>query len=410
MLLIFHEISEIIRNKLEIKNNDKLKSIFCVPSYWSEKEMSRFKMLSEKSEFECLEIIPSYYSSVLSYGYENNNEFDEFGLKYILICDIGYINNDYTLVRYSKNKFEILNHINGNESNLYVNGSKIDNILLEEFKSRAEKEGYEINDKCIIKLRKEIIKMKEKLSASGADTIQLQVELDSDKDDFVCDFSRDELNEILKSYGFNVIIQKNIENVLNVLAPQIREKVEPVIVGGCSRIPLFKSVICSIVNKDALLYRSNYGGLIQTLNLDECNSEGCCVDFLIINKYIEWKCGDSSKRNNEVEKHDFSCSLHPNVINKYIETTSKILEVDEENKKLAIFKNEIEASLYQYQRNIEEVSNKLETQKDDIKNDIKWIKSNTPKGMNECKEKYNKIKSEYGYIDRIIVLIFNFIL
>lgn len=402
VLLIFHELSEIIRNKYEIKNKEKLKCVFTIPSYWNEKEMNRFKILLDESEFECLTIIPSYYSSVLAYGYENNNDFDECDLKYILLCDIGYINNDYTLVCYRKNKFEILNHINGNKNNSFVNGQKIDDLLLKEFENRCLKEGYNINEKGLIKLRKEVIKMKEKLSASGADEIQLTVELDEDKEDFTSNYSRNDMNELLTRNRFDKCIENNIEELYKVIPNEIKMKINPIIVGGSCRIPLFKSILCSLINKDALLYKSNYNGLIQTLNLDECISEGCCVEYMIDNNYFKVNC-DLFREEKEEKIMSFNTTLTTSVIGNYLESINKLLDTDMENKKLSIFKNDIEALLYHYKRNVNEICDKMKDNINDIDKDIAWIKDKKVKTMDECQMRYEQIESHYSNTDKIIV-------
>lgn len=124
----------------------------------------------DNSGFNCKEVICSYFTAALEYGYENYNHFTESDKKYVLLCDCGYLCLSTTLVEYTKKGMKIIDKLFNDK----VGGKYIDDALMVYIRKRIKDEleiDIEKNPRHKIKTKKEIISTKEKLSATGADEV-----------------------------------------------------------------------------------------------------------------------------------------------------------------------------------------------------------------------------------------------
>lgn len=88
-----------------------------------------------------------------------------------MIVNIGYINAECSVIRYKKDKMEVLNVINEK-----VGGREIDKLLIEYFYEKMKEYEPKVNDinkdiRLYWKIENAVINVKEKLSATGADNV-----------------------------------------------------------------------------------------------------------------------------------------------------------------------------------------------------------------------------------------------
>lgn len=237
------------------------------PCYYSSNQIEYMNKLYELCEMKVLNNIPEYLSSSLCFGYENNTKLKEDEEKLILLLDMGYINCNSTIVKYHKDECEILSHSYSNDK---IGGRYIDNKLINALIGKMGISAENVKGKLYIKMREEIIKMKEKLSASGADTIHVSV--DDGDNDYESDYSINELNELLKENEINskiiVIIKDSILN--SGLRKSDYKNVEMVIIGGSLRITNIQTELESYLKNEL----KSEITINRTMNMDECISLG----------------------------------------------------------------------------------------------------------------------------------------
>lgn len=227
-----------------------------------------FDYLERIPKYENVHVIPEYEAVALAYGYENNTSFnaDE---KNVVIIDIGYFCSYCVLCGYKRGECNIKNI----EYSQTISGSIIDNKIFDYFKKKIEEEEGKdsFTEKEMIKLRMEISKVKEKLSASGADTVQITVDgILEDDEDYSGEFSVETLNDIIKDLP-NELIKLLKDTVKDT------KQYDVVIIGGSLRIPLFQNTLEKEIGHT----------LIKTLNMDESVAYGC-IYFGAIQKNI-WR-------------------------------------------------------------------------------------------------------------------------
>lgn len=211
-----------------------------------------------------------------------------------------------------------------------VNGLLYKHIL-EKIKERDPKS--KVDAKAQEKIMKAIVSVKEKLSATGADTVELKVDdiLKDDvgeKEDFECTMSVDELNEILENSGFMAELEKvcrdyfeKLKNSGIVKAPEIA------ILGGTARIPLIQAMLSRLQNE----YFAK-GELNRTMNMDEFGTNGAVY-------------AAADGRNVEYCNEDRREVIGKDILQEFI----KLKAISEANVALERFKNDVESMFYNYQ-------------------------------------------------------------
>lgn len=227
------------------------------------RENERIKAFDDKEQIpdyiRNVHVIPEYLAAALAYGYENNNQFNE--KKDVVIIDIGYYCTYCVNCSYERGKCVI----NNTKYSFDISGSNIDERIFKTFKQKIEEDdGHKekLTDKDLLKIRMELSKVKEKLSASGADTVQVNVDgvLDDDED-YSGEFSVGELNDLIVDMPGKLIelLKETVKGYDDL------SKYDVVIIGGSLRIPLFQNSLEKEINHL----------LIRTLNMDESVSYGC---------------------------------------------------------------------------------------------------------------------------------------
>lgn len=283
-LFITHFMSKTIKDYAHI-NSEKIPCSFSCPPYFTEEQKKFMFELLKYTDLDCDEIIPSYYCPPLTYVYENRVNYEEGkNEKLFLIADIGYTCGSFTLVKYynEENKCEILNNCYDKK----ISGKVVDNILMKyfideinnQYKSENGNVDLTITPKIYNKIAKEIISMKEKLSANGADEIAVGIEIGNC--DYGTTFSKKRLEDFLKENNLDKIIIDLMDKCLGVLNKEEieKEEIELLLVGGTSRIPYFKGIM-----REKLKVKNSY----EPLNMDECIAYG--INYYNLTKQNEWK-------------------------------------------------------------------------------------------------------------------------
>lgn len=322
--------------------------VLSYPPYYSPEEIGVLKTIAQRSfhhepndvfdylekipSYENVYVIPEYEAAAITYGYENNSSFS--CKKNIVIIDIGYFCSYCVLCEYTRDECKI------KEMNYRQNicGSIIDNMIFDYFKDRISKEEGKENftEKEILKLRMEISKVKEKLSASGADTVQITVDgILEDDEDYSGEFSVKELNDIIKDLP---------NELIKLLKDTVKDTVDydVVIIGGSLRIPLFQNALEKEIGHT----------LIKTMNMDESVAYGC-IYYGAKQKHI-WNYTITNEYENKKD-------MKPLLSGKWKGIRHTIDEVyiqEKESNEAARMRNNIEKNIYELQHLINTKPNK----------------------------------------------------
>lgn len=163
-LLYLLMLNEIKDSMIKDEGNE---IVISFPSYYEINNILYLKEIYKLLNLKVLNAIPEYLSISLCYGFENNLKIPKSENHLLLIVDIGYININVTLNNYKKDECIILSHMNSKN----VNGRIIDQLIFKSICKKLHINEKECKTKLYIKILDEIIKMKEKLSADGADSV-----------------------------------------------------------------------------------------------------------------------------------------------------------------------------------------------------------------------------------------------
>lgn len=139
-------------------------------------------------------------------------------------------------------------------------------------------------------------------------------------------------NNILSEFidTINEILNKN-KDIKNIKAA---------VIGGTMRIPLFKNELLRIMDPDHFK-KDVFTGLIQTLNMDECVSNGCCAFGL-------------SQEAPHLFNYEFKTpfqeegdtSMNMNYVSGLRKNANRKSSINETTKKVSMIKNEVESEMY----------------------------------------------------------------
>lgn len=154
-----------------------------------------------------------------------------------------------------------------------MNGKKIDELLFVNCEDNIKGLFPKIdtkNEVIINKILNELVKCKCKLSADGASSIDLSIDLNED-DTFDSILTVDELNKIIQP------LSEKLKDILrdfltkSDLNEEIKRNLKILPVGGSMRIPYFQKLV---LDETQRILNNNEIKMIKTLNMDECISSG----------------------------------------------------------------------------------------------------------------------------------------
>lgn len=281
------------------------------------------------------QVISNSMAACMTFQYENDSKTQNETLENVMV-DIGYNNTTISAVSMDRGR--------GGSGKLIkpvtvsgLGGGLVNELLYKyiEQKIKDLEPGIKVDSKAQVKIMKAINTAKEKLSASGASTVEIKVDCILDEgEDFECIFSVPELNKILTDNGFIEQLEKTCREYFSKLkdsgivnAPAI------VILGGTARIPYIKDVLIKLQNE---FFDS--GALNQTVNMDEFGACGAAYAAASDRAYV---CKDCRK------------SIENDVVRELV----KLKCVAEMSNGCAKFRNDLEALCYAYQQAKENYQN-----------------------------------------------------
>lgn len=192
-----------------------------------------------------------------------------------------------------------------------VNGKKIDELLFKHFEPKISSEFKEINTKddevIIHKIMVELIKCECKLSADGASSINLSIDLTEDET-YESVLTVNELNQIISPLcdRLKVILKEFLKD--SNLNDDTKREIKILPVGGSMRIPYLQKIV--IEETKEILKNENLK-MIKTLNMDECISSGNSYYGSILNgswKYeVIYKGIEMGNDTKNLEKNHTTC-------------------------------------------------------------------------------------------------------
>lgn len=315
-----------------------------------------------------------------------------------MIIDSGYLYSSISCIKYLKNGLSIVYE----ECYMYRSGEKEDihllEILNEKLKNNEEFKEIDIysSSNYYLKCKESIIKSKEKLSASGADTVNVEIGDLYKDEDFTTTLSVDEINNKIRekniiSCSLATMIFRGFKEFERRCKDFDIKKCQCVIQGGSCRIPFIQESINGILEGKGI----KPSVINQTLNLDESVSNGCCYYELIkegkwvynyeeynpeiynnnkLKKHKNKQCSKDLKLNKSIELSIEEKTHVKEIVNQAKDMIKKSKEVD----LLLIKKNDYESELYSVQNRLNN-SNISSEKKENILNEISNL-------LNELKE------------------------
>lgn len=356
-----------LREETDLKKQNK-HIVISVPSFFNHNQMNIIKSIGDlvfdgetesklrpiispmKEKRTKLYTLYTFEAIAYTYGYENNSKFNSLPPTYRLFIDMGYSCCTCFLAKYTKDKCTI-------ESCYYdesIGGKYIDIWLYKCLEEKIKKQLPHIdlnNVKFKIAIKNELIKCKEKLSASGASEVAVRIELGDD--DFDGTFSVKDIEDILiKGKRFNEKIINLTEKVTK--EPLSKLDFQIVVVGGSMRIPCIQREVLNYWKRKD----NRITSLTYTLNMDEAVACGCICNILFYLLKVTYNFTTACSANNINQSNKFQ--EDNNCRNKqYYDNLKKFYMNIENDNNLVIegskMQNDYEALLYNYQHMIEEI-------------------------------------------------------
>lgn len=120
-----------------------------------------------------IQFIPENVSAAICYAYENDNKLkllEEDDEQIVIIVNMGYVSSWSSVIKYTKSQCKILSCC----YDYTLGGFLVDRLIFEKLvEDISEEKNVDIkeNESFLMKLKDNIVRCKEKLSASGADSV-----------------------------------------------------------------------------------------------------------------------------------------------------------------------------------------------------------------------------------------------
>lgn len=255
-------------------------------------------------ELKCRDVINENVAFALGF-YHESLKLKKDEMHVMILIDIGYIGMTVSVVRYEKDKIEILCEEN---DNCHLGGRNIDILLCEYLKKKILKEHKELKDKIdsgdnYSKILNVVIDCKEKLS--NYEKIEFKILKLGGDVDYDGSLTKDEVLKVLK--------ESDIEKRMKKLLDQCIKKAElnecyvlpdeVIMRGGISKIPYIQSIVNEYISKKL----NNEKQPIILENGDGLVSRGCIYYTFIQNHKLRYmiivdKINDGPKKDPIVEE------------------------------------------------------------------------------------------------------------
>ena len=244
LLIFFNHLKKLVLNKFP---NYNLKSVITVPSNFNDIQREIIKKNFISIGFNVIRIINEPSAAALSYGLTSTCQDEEK----ILVVDLGGGTLDITLLLKENGFFEILHSIGLND----LGGNDFTKVIYE----FILKQYPDFDNNKLNQLWYTCQNAKEKLS--WVDNFEIKIPNYNNKNDLLFNLN------IKKFYNLcNNLIDK-FENILNDINNNFNDIKYIIMVGNSSKMPIIKSTIEKIFNKQPWLHP----------NMESVVSEGACL-------------------------------------------------------------------------------------------------------------------------------------
>jgi molecular chaperone DnaK (HSP70) len=244
LLIFFDHLKKIIINKFP---NYNLKSVITVPSNFNDIQREIIKKNFISIGFDVIRIINEPSAAALSYGLSSTCQDEEK----ILVIDLGGGTLDITLLLKDNGFFEVLHSIGLNDLGGNDFTKAIYDFLLKQYP--------DFNNDKLTQLWYTCQNAKEKLS--WVDNYEIKINNYNNKNDLLFNLNINKFHNLC-----NNLIYK-LENILNDIYDKFNDIKYIIMVGNSSKMPIIKSTIEKIFNKEPWLHP----------NLESVVSEGACL-------------------------------------------------------------------------------------------------------------------------------------
>jgi molecular chaperone DnaK len=244
LIIFFDHLKKLILNKFP---NYNLKSVITVPSNFNDIQREIIKKNFISVGFNVIRIINEPSAAALAYGLKSTCQDEEK----ILVIDLGGGTLDITLLLKDNGFFEVLHSIGLND----LGGNDFTNVIYD----FILKLYPDFDNEKLIQLWYICQNAKEKLS--WLDNYEIKISNYNNKNDLIFNLN------IKKFYNLcNNLIDK-FENILNDINNKFNDIKYIIMVGNSSKMPIIKSIIEKIFNKEPWLHP----------HLESVVSEGACL-------------------------------------------------------------------------------------------------------------------------------------
>lgn len=153
-----------------------------------------------------------------------------------------------------------------------LGGATVDRIICSYFEKKIQEElGISLSTRMRMHILKSVVDVKHKLSADGASSVRLQIDLG--EDDFEYDLSIEEFNKLLIDSGYISKIKESVRDyaIRFIENNSACSEITAVFAGGGIRSPLIKKSIMEALEDIDVVASAQH-----TLNFDECSAYGGC--------------------------------------------------------------------------------------------------------------------------------------
>jgi len=245
LLIFFEHLKKLIINKF---SNHNLKSVITVPSNFNDIQREIIKKNFISIGFNVIRIINEPLAAALSYGLTSTCQDEEK----ILVIDLGGGTLDITLLLKDNGFFEVLHSIGLND----LGGNDFTKVIYD----FLLKQYPDFDNKKLTQLWYICQNAKEKLS--WVDNYEIKVlNYNNNKNDLIFNLN------IKKFYNLCNSLVDKFETIIKDINNQFTDIKYIIMVGNSSKMPIIKSTIENVFNKQPWLHP----------NLDSVVSEGACL-------------------------------------------------------------------------------------------------------------------------------------
>uniref|UniRef100_A0A0N5CE53 Heat shock 70 kDa protein 4L n=1 Tax=Strongyloides papillosus TaxID=174720 RepID=A0A0N5CE53_STREA len=247
--------------------------VVTVPPYFTDIQRRALKAAVDLTGMNCLKLVNENSAAASAYGiYKQDLPADGSPPKVVAIVDGGHTSVQATLCLFNKGKCEVLGYTYDTE----VGGLYFDDCIREHFRKmfmEKYKIDAETNPRAWLRLLDECEKIKKQMSTNSI-ALPLNIECFMNDVDVTGKICREEFEKITEPLFERIRVL--LQNLLQETGYKIDMINEVELIGGSSRIPLFKKVVKDVFGKEPK----------TTMNQDDSISRGAALQCAILSPAV----------------------------------------------------------------------------------------------------------------------------